>query len=265
MLTILLLLIVYALCKLSLRYFRHWYSVEVYKISGSIDDMQWTTMNYGYPCDDGKGSMEACALHLYEQVASYLSRNCANCLEVSSGRGGGLRRLGIKYPTTIFEGIDYSEGNVRQSRKLCKDVANISFLQGDALKLPFEAERFETVLNVEASHAYGDYMRFFVEVHRVLKPDGVFMYTDFASPKEFLDIYHNFTKFFTILQATDITDHIVKSLTHTHDEKINFLNRTVKGIHRVLIKQLYGCRGSIIYKQFMNKDRVYFVFVAQKK
>ena len=50
--------------------------------------------------------------------------------------------------------------------------------QGSALDLPFPDASFDVVLNVEASNDYGDRRRFFREVARVLKPDGIFLYAD---------------------------------------------------------------------------------------
>ena len=53
---------------------------------------------------------------------------------------------------------------------------NITFVRGNALNLPFENEAFDLVVNVEASHAYGNDASFLREVRRVLHPEGQFLY-----------------------------------------------------------------------------------------
>ena len=58
-------------------------------------------------------------------------------------------------------------------------VDGLTFVQGDAEHLPFEADTFDAVINVEASHCYPDFPRFLAEVARVLRPGGHFLYADF--------------------------------------------------------------------------------------
>ena len=45
--------------------------------------------------------------------------------------------------------------------------------------MPFENEAFDLVVNVEASHAYGNDASFLREVRRVLHPRGQFLYADY--------------------------------------------------------------------------------------
>jgi ubiquinone/menaquinone biosynthesis C-methylase UbiE len=67
--------------------------------------------------------------------------------------------------------------DLRREATLC------AFVEGSALDLPVSRTRASTcVLNVEASNDYGDRPRFFSEVARVLRPDGVFLYTDSFRP-----------------------------------------------------------------------------------
>jgi ubiquinone/menaquinone biosynthesis C-methylase UbiE len=57
-------------------------------------------------------------------------------------------------------------------------VPGLSFVEGDAEKLPFPDESFDAVMNVEASHCYPRFPRFLDEVARVLTPGGSFLYAD---------------------------------------------------------------------------------------
>jgi SAM-dependent methyltransferase len=55
----------------------------------------------------------------------------------------------------------------------------LDFVSGDAGNLPFAADTFDAVINVEASHCYPNFRRFLAEVARVLRPGGHFLYADF--------------------------------------------------------------------------------------
>ena len=52
------------------------------------------------------------------------------------------------------------------------------FEVGDAETLPFDAESFDIVTNLESSSCYPDVHAFYREVHRVLAPGGHFLYSD---------------------------------------------------------------------------------------
>jgi SAM-dependent methyltransferase len=58
-------------------------------------------------------------------------------------------------------------------------VPGLRFVQGDAEHLPFPDGAFDAVINVEASHCYGNFPGFLDEVARVLRPGGNFLYADF--------------------------------------------------------------------------------------
>ena len=100
-------------------------------------------------------------------------------LEVSCGRGGGLAAFLAKSPG-IFDatGLDVASSAIAFCRAKYGEREGLRFIEGSALNLPFDAESFDVVLNVEASNDYGDRPRFFNEVARVLKPDGMFLYAD---------------------------------------------------------------------------------------
>ena len=58
-------------------------------------------------------------------------------------------------------------------------MPGLTFVQGDAQKLPFSAQSLDAVINVEASHCYPNFPGFLAEVARVLRPGGHFLYADF--------------------------------------------------------------------------------------
>ena len=101
-------------------------------------------------------------------------------LEVSCGRGGGLDAFVSAAPVPIEAiGLDVADRAIAFCRTRYPGRA---FVAASALDLPFPDASFDVLLNVEASNDYGDRARFFREVARVLKPDGVFLYADNFRP-----------------------------------------------------------------------------------
>ena len=96
-------------------------------------------------------------------------------LEVSCGRGGGLNAF-LSAAPGLFDatGLDVAASAIAFCRSTYGENDRLRFVEGSALALPFADASFDVVLNVEASNDYGDRPRFFAEVARVLKPDGVF-------------------------------------------------------------------------------------------
>ena len=149
----------------------------------SIDWGDTTTNNYGFAPAEGHHPQR-----FQHQMYRELFRRLAakrelkpglKLLEVSCGRGGGLNAALADYPG-IFDatGLDVAGSAVDFCRKTYGESDTLRFVEGSAMALPFADHSFDAVLNVEASNDYPDRDQFFREVDRVLKPDGVFLYTD---------------------------------------------------------------------------------------
>ncbi len=149
----------------------------------SLDWTGTTTNNYGYAPAETTGP-ERFQLQMYSELAKpHLAKakkaKHTDLLEVSCGQGGGLAHLVETWPSPITAiGMDKSENAVASCRKSHAQISNLSFAHGDALAIPFPDGSFDVVVNVEASGDYGNYEKFFSEVHRVLRKGGVFLYTD---------------------------------------------------------------------------------------
>ena len=72
--------------------------------------------------------------------------------------------------------LDYSEKMMDKAKKRAEamGLSNVSFLQGDVGKLPFEDETFDIVLSLNGFHAFPDKEAAFAETYRVLKKGGIF-------------------------------------------------------------------------------------------
>jgi len=102
-------------------------------------------------------------------------------LDVGCGRGGGLSAMKRYFPLGKAVGLDLNANQIAFCQDRHRDV-EVEFRQGNALEMPFEDASFDLLTNVESSHCYGDVARFFREVHRVLKVDGLFLFTDIRAP-----------------------------------------------------------------------------------
>lgn len=98
-------------------------------------------------------------------------------LEVGCGLGEGLNFLSRVTKAAGMVGLDLSEQAVKRANaSLGRD--GLSYVQGDAEKLPFEDGEFDVVINIESAHNYPNLETFLTEVARVLKPGGYFSHVD---------------------------------------------------------------------------------------
>lgn len=88
-------------------------------------------------------------------------------LDVGTGTGAGARAIRERFPGAEVVGVDVAKAMLDEARRLVPDV---SFVEGDAAKLPFDDESFDLV-------AHQNMIPFPDEVARVLRPGG---WTTFA-------------------------------------------------------------------------------------
>jgi SAM-dependent methyltransferase len=117
-------------------------------------------------------------IQLYHHVASQVELRGKEVLEVSCGHGGGAAYVARTFQPRRYTALDLNPVAIGFCREHHR-TDGLSFQQGDAEHLPFEANMFDAVINVEASHCYPDLARFLAEVARVLRPGGHFLYADF--------------------------------------------------------------------------------------
>ena len=161
----------------------------LYDLLYSLRWGQATTNNYGFAPADTGGS-ECFQLQLYEELLKLLGGPAAaggieHILEISCGRGGGLRHMTLRLPDAkLVVGLDSSAHAIRFCRTHYAALPHMVFVRGHALQLPFAGGAFDLVINVEASHAYGDEAAFLGEVRRVLRTGGRLLYGDHRTSRK---------------------------------------------------------------------------------
>jgi len=113
------------------------------------------------------------AIHLkrYDFARSFVSGK--KVLDVACGVGYGSRYLAESAASVT--GVDLDSWAISYAKSRYGDLANIDFLEGDALKLPFEAHSFDVVCSFETIEHVPNAHLFLTEVQRLLIPNGIFI------------------------------------------------------------------------------------------
>lgn len=245
---------------------------------------EWTTMNYGYaPLSAEQPSLpisidapEQLALQLYWYVATLGSHgdrlSGLDLLEIGSGRGGGATFIAHSLSPKALVALDLSSAATRlaQTRHHVDGIPGDGvpeYVQGDAEQLLFEAERFDMVLNIESAHCYGSIPRFLAEVHRVLRPGGELLLTDFVSQRnnarQRLEAALKKGPL-RCIQINDITANVVRALQLDEQRKQELLDRWVTGPFKTFAQGAYAMEGTAMRRELEAGQTVYLAAVLQK-
>ncbi|GAT17627.1 fatty-acid O-methyltransferase Mtf2 [Mycolicibacterium thermoresistibile] len=161
--------------------------------SRRLDDDDVVFLNYGYEEDPPMGlplsetdEPNRYSIQLYHRTAGQADLTGKRVLEVGCGHGGGASYLMRTLGPMSYVGLDLNPAGIEFCRKKHR-LPGLEFVVGDAQDLPFGAESFDAVINIESSHLYPRFSRFLSEVARVLRPGGHFLYADARQPHEFAE------------------------------------------------------------------------------
>jgi ubiquinone/menaquinone biosynthesis C-methylase UbiE len=113
-------------------------------------------------------------------VAEFKPAADTHWLDIGSGLGGPSRYLARTYNCRVT-GVDLSEEYVAVADSLSQRVGlggKVSYRQASALALPFDNKTFDGAYMQHVGMNIADKAKLFGEVHRVLKPGGVFAIYD---------------------------------------------------------------------------------------
>jgi SAM-dependent methyltransferase len=226
---------------------------------------EFTVLNYGFssdteptvvPADDP----ESCCLRLYEHTVRGAPLQGAEVLEVSCGRGGGASFLLRAFQPASYTGIDLSEENIRIAQARADGPR---FMLGNAQQLAFPDGAFDIVVNIEASHLYDDRKAFFAEVHRVLRTDGHFCYTDgcWAGDDCSADLR---SAGFEILERREITDNVVAALERDSERREALFDAMSSPELRDEYTDWGGVVGYRTHRRFVNRETLYFSHLLRR-
>jgi len=248
---------------------RHWYQF----LANRNQREDWSFMNFGYTplnpheeriaLEDADEPDRGC-IQLYHHVADAVDLHKLDVLEVGSGRGGGSNYIKRYLKPRTMVGVDFSERAVAFCNKNYS-VQGLSFLTGDAERLPFKDDSFDAVVNVESSHCYGSVDSFFSQVKRVLRPDGHFLYADFRG-KGMIDTLRQQVhgSGMRLVREKNITRNVVEALKLDHDRRMRLIRESRHKVLSKVLQQFAGVKGSKVFEGFRTGTLHYLSFVLRK-
>ncbi len=241
------------------RLWKWWYQ----RISKAHNKVDFRFMNYGFVDEEGPvldlvDEPYRLFIQLYHMNIRDVDLNNKQVLEVGSGRGGGASWIAKSKSPSSLIGVDFS----KEAVTLCNDwyeQENLNFIVGNAQDLPFDADSFDIVYNVESSHCYGDINKFVSEVLRVLRKDGYFCWTDFRDEetmKKTEEIFQNVG--FSVASKKEITDEVVDALDMINDAKKERITELVPRTIRRSFETFAGVQGTPVYDSFKSGKLKYY-------
>ena len=196
-------------------------------------------------------------IQLYHHVATQTGLRGKHVLEVSCGHGGGASWLARTLRPATYTGLDLNPTGVAFCQKRHR-VEGLSFVQGDAEKLPMADASCDAVINVEASHCYPHFPKFLGEVARVLRPGGEFLYADFRFTQGLAEWEHDLAAApLTLRQTRVINTEVLRGMNRNSDRSTALIVRHLPNWMHNLGRDFAGIKGSRIYAALERGDVSY--------
>ena len=242
-------------------------------VSQALDRTDFTFMNYGYA---GLGalantvSLNACdephqlPIQLYHHLASAVKLEGKDVLEVSCGRGGGASFVKRYHRPSLLVGIDRTPQAIACCRRTHR-LPGLSFLQCDAEDILFGDECFDAVINVEASHLYGDVAAFLAEVKRVLRHGGHLLLADKRTQAQMPVLRRQIAASgLSLVAEQDITANVLRSIRMQYTNREQTL-RAILPQHLIwLAFSVCGVGGSHLAEALQDGGMLYFSLHLRK-
>ncbi len=246
--------------------FRVWYWY-VNKIDKNAEIL---FMNYGFADTNPSIALDTqdegnrYSIQLYHYLASAIDLRNKEITEIGCGRGGGLEYITRLFSPASARGIDLN----KRAMAFCKQhyaLEGLSFLRGDAQKLPLDNNSCDVVINVESSHRYLDMNMFLREVYRILRPGGFFLIADFRYDFEIPFLQKEFqSSGMSLLKEEFINQQVVMALELDDGRRRMLVERLTPRILHKTALDFAGAIGSETYNHFVSRKYVYFNYIFQK-
>lgn len=252
--------------------YRHLFFKFWYRLISMLDkNAEVIFMNFGYHSEGNNLQLTPAeeanrySIHLYHQLVCNWDIRQKDLLEVGCGRGGGLAYINRQFAPAKAVGMDLDKLAIRFCRKHHQENG-LAFLAGNAHQLPFEDNSFDCIINVESSHRYENVRQFFQEVHRVLRPNGMFLVTDFR--RDFmLEKFHNDIRSTGLILEghEDISQNVIRAIELDDDRRRDLVTRIAPSFLRKLAMEFAGVKESDVYRNLVSGGWVYVNYFMRKE
>lgn len=130
---------------------------------------EWARAGKGESMEKGHGPVGKQAIQLMHVPAD------ARVLDVGCGSGWATRLLAEYASKGQVTGIDISDEMIRVARGSSAGFPNADFEVASAEQLPFSDSEFTHAFSMESLYYYADIPQAVAEIHRVLRPGGLFV------------------------------------------------------------------------------------------
>jgi len=248
------------------RMWKWWYQ----KLAKANDLSEFRFMNYGF--EDGNGPKlevedepNRMFIQLYSMNIRGVDLEGRYVLEVGSGRGGGASWIAKTHSPARLIGVDFSPEAIGHCQRWYAEQTNLEFIEGNAQDLPFDDESFDVVYNVESSHCYGDMAAFVEQAYRVLRPGGMFCWTDLRDAETMATLPPLFkSKGFEIVESADVVQEVIKALDEINEQKMNAIKENVPKSVRRSFETFAGVKGTPVYEGFVSGSMAYTRHLMRK-
>ncbi len=239
---------------------KYWYPFLTWQLGRE----RVTFLNYAFESDPPMGlrledadEPDRACIQLYHRAGTQVNLKGRDVLEISCGHGGGAAYLARTQSPRSYTGLDLNPRGIRFCRRQHRENG-LNFVCGDAEDLPFADGSFDVVLNVEASHCYGDFPRFLAEVARVLRPGGFFLYSDFRESRSLSSWDDSlFLAGFSQVVFSDVSGDVLRGMEMNSCRSTEIVRRLVPPGFRSLARDFAGVEGSRMHRALRDGTLVY--------
>lgn len=236
-------------------------------------DVTVNFMNYGYHSLNGEKPLllkqgderNRYCIQLYDQIVKKTYIKNKDVLEVGSGRGGGASYISRYYLPKTYTGLDIS-GSIIEFCNRYYNIPGLSFVKGTAENQPFKSSSFDIVVNIESARCYSDLNAFFLEVHRVLRPDGYFLLADIIKKEEVEDMHIKLKEIgFDIIEINNITKNVINALDKDSSRREELIESKIPGFLKSSFTQFAATKGTDRYLSIENGKFEYWNYILKRR
>lgn len=157
--------------------------VESFRAGGGVPYAAFPRFQEVMAEDSGQSVLPALLDHILPLVPGLVEalNQGIEVLDLGCGRGRALMLMAQTFPNSHFTGYDLSESGIAGARAEAQQqgLTNVRFEQLDAAAL-YEVNRYDLICTFDAIHDQAKPAAVLRNIHRALKPDGVYLMQDIA-------------------------------------------------------------------------------------